>query len=92
MNHTTIMNDYKIESSNCPGCGKQNDGAANLEGAEGPEPGDYSICIGCQGIFVFDSNLHMKEMTEDDILELPSLLISRYQRMLSIIKQDINHE
>lgn len=91
MNETALPA-HKIESSNCPGCGKQNDGAANLEGTEGPKPGDYSICIGCQGIFVFDSNLHMKEMTEEDILELPTLLISRYQRMLSKIKEDYKHE
>ena len=91
MNETT-MTDHKIESSNCPGCGKQNDGAANLEGTEGPKPGDYSICIGCQGIYVFDSNLHMKEMTEEDILELPSLLISRYQRFLTKVKESMKDE
>lgn len=79
--------DYRVKESPCPGCGEMQDGAFGPDSDRSPEPGDFSICLKCQGIFVFDDDQQLRELTEADILELPLDLISRYQRALILAKE-----
>ncbi len=49
----------------CAECGKQMDCAS---GPGAPEPGDFSLCIGCASLNVFDAQLHLRAPTHDEML------------------------
>lgn len=58
--------------SPCPVCGKKLDAATSVEKEEAvPDPGDLSICLYCATVSVFDDNLKLKQMTNEEFAELP---------------------
>lgn len=81
--------DYRMKASPCPGCGENQDGAFGPDADRAPEPGDFSICLKCQGLYVFGDDKRLRELTEAEILELPLDLVSRYQRALTKAKEAI---
>lgn len=36
-----------------------------------PRPGDVSVCFGCTAMLVFDHELRVRLMSEDELLALP---------------------
>lgn len=56
----------------CPVCGKKLDAATHVEKEEAvPGPGDISICLYCATVSVFDDNLKLKQMTNEEFAGLP---------------------
>jgi len=45
----------------CPTCGYEPDYASNMTGKASPRPGDYSLCINCGTLLVFDDDLKLAE-------------------------------
>lgn len=50
-----LTHDYDTPPSNCPHCGKENDGAAG--GDRPPEDGDFGVCIYCALLVVYEGGL-----------------------------------
>jgi len=54
----------------CLDCGKKLDAAAAVrEGAE-PKPDDISLCIYCGHIMMYAPDLTLRELTDDEIVEI----------------------
>lgn len=83
-----MKNDFRVKASPCPGCGEVQDGAFSPESDDSPEPGDFSICLECQGLYVFGEDMQLRELTEAEILEVPLDQVSRFQRNLTRAKAD----
>jgi hypothetical protein len=60
----------KMPLSRCPGCGKALDGASGIGGDFEPEPGDFTVCITCGHLAVFDQRLMLRNLTEIEIHEI----------------------
>ncbi len=50
-----------------------------------PEPGDVTICIGCGYLMTFNDDLTFRELTEEELLEVPLDQISHLQRALKTL-------
>ena len=57
--------DTKLPQSQCCACGTTLDGAA---GRAAPKPGDFSICIYCGALSVFDEDLKLREPTQEEAI------------------------
>lgn len=77
----------RMPPTDCPECGKLLDGAAAPGSDAEPKAGDFSICFGCQFIHVFNEDLSLRAPTEEDLMDLPLDVVSRYQRILTGAKQ-----
>jgi hypothetical protein len=75
----------RLSESACPTCGKTLDAATAMIDAT-PSPGDCTICLGCQDIFIFTEELGLRRPTEQEIETLPLLDISQAQRALTEVK------
>jgi hypothetical protein len=54
-----------MSKSNCPTCGKAFNAATNaLDDDETPEPGDWTMCLGCGEVLAFDATLKPRALTE----------------------------
>lgn len=87
------MNEKKeILKPQCPNCNVILDKATGLEEKDIPSKGDYSICLHCGEILIFDDNLSVRKPTFYEITYLmnnnsKTLLI--LIRTSSLIKQNI---
>lgn len=54
----------RVIKSPCWSCGKELDGATGKEG--GPSPGDFSLCVECGELNVYDDNLKLRKPTDDE--------------------------
>ena len=52
--------------SSCCECGNENDAAS---GPCQPSPGDFSLCIACGSLNVFDNDLSLRSPVDDEIFE-----------------------
>jgi len=74
--------------SACLNCGKVCDGATavGIEGAVQPSSDDVTICIYCGHLMAFDANLHFRELTGEEMLEVAAderiLAVSRARSKL----------
>ena len=60
----------RIDPSPCPKCGVQHDAATASDGSGiGPVKGDLSICVDCGSINVFDDDLKLVTITEEQLSE-----------------------
>jgi hypothetical protein len=57
---------FKMDKSTCCECGHELDGAC---GSAKPSPGDFSLCLGCASLNVFDGNLHLRAPTPGEMLD-----------------------
>jgi hypothetical protein len=55
----------------CPGCGKKLDAATHADdpGLK-PSPGDYSICLYCGALHVFDETLRLRPPSIKELLKI----------------------
>jgi hypothetical protein len=76
-----------VPEDHCPFCGHKLDAASTPNGAI-PNPGDVSICLSCASALVFDKNLRLQAMSQNEFADLHPdnqkeiLLIQRGIRML----------
>lgn len=62
------MNEATLPKSECPICFYEMDAATALEGDRAtPMPGDYSLCINCGALLVFEERSQLRQATEDDM-------------------------
>jgi hypothetical protein len=56
----------------CPGCGKRNElhDCISDPGDPPPKPGDFTICIKCARLLVFNLDLSLREITAPELREL----------------------
>lgn len=62
---------YHLPVSLCP-CGMPLDGAteSGLSGDGAPVPGDYTLCLYCQRMFVFGEGLQLRPMSDEELAEM----------------------
>lgn len=67
-----------IPENNCTNCGKRLDAVDNLgEEEEMPEPGNFTVCLGCGHVMVFAEGLSLRDPDDSEIHEIagnPELL------------------
>lgn len=55
---SSCLNTHSLPPSSCPTCGYVMDRATNATEESGfPDPGDFSVCLQCAAVLVFDANL-----------------------------------
>lgn len=76
---------FLVKKSKCPNCRVEWNGATDLETPKAvpPSSGDFTICVNCGQINIFDENLSLKKATEEELKELTSEqveIFANYQR------------
>lgn len=64
----------------CLNCGHRLDGASGLNSDNKPRPGDWSVCIQCGSVAVFDRKLRLRLLTDNERNEIvndPRILVSQ---------------
>lgn len=73
----------------CPNCGELLQGFSTVTDEDSiPVDGDVSICLYCQAVSLFNSDLSLRAPTEQDILELPLLEIGKAQKVVTRFKEE----
>lgn len=81
------MRDFKIPSSSCPNCGHIHNGALAANSDVPPKPGDFTICMDCRAVSVYDADMSLKEPSEADLLDMPLVDIARAQKALKDVME-----
>lgn len=56
------------DAPECKKCGAKLDGQlTDMEMGRGPEPGDMTICMYCHTVGVFDENMKIEPLTEQEL-------------------------
>jgi hypothetical protein len=65
---------FKHAESRCPQCNYKLDGSTHVHGdkASLPEPGDYSVCLNCGQVLVYEDDCRLRKATVRDIGALMS--------------------
>jgi len=59
---------FFVDGNPCPYCGKKLDATSNVDGTDkAPNVGDYSVCIGCGGVLVFEDRFKVREPTAAEL-------------------------
>ena len=68
---------HKMPEMKCPKCGRVLDGASpiNSEYENPPKEGDITFCMECRTIMEFDKDFNLREMTPDELNNLPQEVI-----------------
>jgi hypothetical protein len=53
--------EFRMPKSRCPYCDKLLDVASNITDNRGPEPGDWTVCIGCSQFLVYEFDLRLRK-------------------------------
>jgi len=63
----------KVKPSRCPFCAYKLNGAAGMVAVESetakPSPGDFSVCIECANVLIFDKDLSLRRPTYEEARE-----------------------
>jgi len=62
---------HELPLSYCLCCNKRLDGASAVtdDGNPRPEPGNFTICVYCSHLMVFDADLKVRQPTDEEIRE-----------------------
>jgi hypothetical protein len=55
-----------VPESRCPSCGKLCDAATAVEKDNKPSPGDFSVCLDCGHVMIFDHDLRLRELRGEE--------------------------
>lgn len=65
------MKFLNVDLSSCPLCGYMMNAAATIgEDSSKPQPGDYSLCLKCGAVLIFDTTLDPRMPTQDELIKL----------------------
>lgn len=85
------MKSGQLESApHCPACNKLLDGFTDPKGDATPESGNLSICSYCRTFLCFTDELQLREMTQEEIVNLPADLrglLMRSPQVLQILSR-----
>jgi len=63
--------DHKLDDALvCPECGKPLNGASGIDTDNGPDPGDFSVCIYCGTILVFSEDIKLRHPTAEEMKDI----------------------
>ena len=80
-------NYYTVQSTVCPYCGGQLDGATGVDDQTlKVKQGDCSCCITCGGVLEFDENLVPRVIRNQDWLTLPASVRSTLTKLSESIR------
>lgn len=72
-----------LEQDHCPNCGYELNAATHLTDDKAqPSPGDLSVCFMCSTPLVYDQNLKLSILTEEDMKKLPPEI---YEELIEVI-------
>ena len=54
----------------CPVCGHHLNAATPVEGDPQPQPGDFTVCLYCTSFLVYEPDLTVREMSEEEVYGL----------------------
>jgi len=75
----------RLTERECLQCGKKLDAVSCLtDQAAVPQSGDVTICIECGHLMAFADDLSYRELTEEELLEVPLDEVSHLQRARKI--------
>lgn len=61
----------KVPVSVCVSCGESNDSFTSVKADDArPKSGDISICLYCGHVAIYDDNLTLRELTDDEMYEI----------------------
>lgn len=72
------MTHFETNSQNkCLDCGHQLSLGSDAFGDAEPHPGDFSVCIACGSLCVFQADMSLRRPTEAELGELPAEMQTR---------------
>ena len=78
----------RLAETKCLRCHHKLDAASCLaDDAAVPKPGDITICIKCGYLMTFADDLSFRDLTEEEILEVPLDEVSRFQNARKAIME-----
>jgi hypothetical protein len=93
-----LSEDFQIPMSKCPECGHILDAANCVSDGRppaAPEPGDFTVCLNCGHLLVFDDNLGTREPNVEEAREIAGdrrVLAIQKARGAVMKKTDHDHE
>ncbi len=77
----------KVPPSTCPTCKYVNDAATYLQDESAqPKPGDFSVCLHCGEILIFNDDLTTRGVTLDDLVDLSPEFHTELNRMQRAVR------
>lgn len=80
----------------CPHCGASLDASTNIDYEDGPpEVGDYSMCLHCGVILIYQPDMTVRRAELDDLAKLPRetlLLLMKAQAAQHWAKSRVPHQ
>lgn len=75
----------RLPESHCPACGYLMDAATPVDGGkDGPTPGDFSVCLNCGEMLVYEAGLKLRKLSPQDDVSPDNLAELRRARRLII--------
>jgi hypothetical protein len=65
-----MIENYRTPPNHCLNCGKELDGAAPVSGGRGPQDGDISICLECHHVMIYDADVRVRALTDEEVVEI----------------------
>ena len=62
-----LGSDHRVPQAKCPLCGHTLDAASGVNTDASPDPGDYSVCIGCASPLTYRDDLTLRALTAPEI-------------------------
>lgn len=60
---------FRIRENICPYCNKKLDACSNMTGEDGPDDGDFTLCLYCAAVLRFNNDLTIRPATRDDMFQ-----------------------
>jgi hypothetical protein len=78
----------KVPPSICPTCQYLNDAATYLQDETvQPKPDDFSVCLNCGEILIFNADLTTRSVTLNDLVDLPPEIHAELTRMQRAVRR-----
>jgi hypothetical protein len=74
----------RMPASICPVCSYKLDGVTNLTSRDKPEPGDYTVCIGCRSVLKFGPGMGLEKSS---LLEVPVHLRASFAKVIRVMEE-----
>jgi hypothetical protein len=78
------LSDFPMPPALCPKCFGLLDGVANLEAAELPEPGDFTICMKCASVLRFDEKMQLMVAS---LMDIPVAYRMKFAQAVQAVKE-----
>lgn len=65
-----MIKTHETPECRCPACGAEFDSATGTTTDDAPKPGDFSVCLYCCAILVFNEDLTNRRMSIEEYVDL----------------------